>query len=353
MPRKPKPDQAPERPHVTLRQVAEAAGVHFTTVSLALRNSPKLLPETRKRLQDLAREMGYRPDPMLAALNAYRISRAPLHFQATIAWINNWPKRDGLLLNREFREYYNGARARADELGYSLEEFWMHEPGMNRARLRRILKARGIQALLLPPQERPNTAPDIDFEEYSAVAFGFSMRPSVLHLVTNHHLHSMNLVLRKLYAHGYRRVGFHSGKGWNAKVDGAWLAAILTVRHEHPDLQVFSPILESSEALPPMEKWIPEHRLDAVVSYTEIIREVREAGFRVPEDIGFASVGLHSDEHTVTGVYQNDLLVGRKAVDLLVGMLHRNERGLPEVPVCTFVEGEWREGTTLLDRNSP
>jgi len=62
---------------VTMRQVATRAGVHSTTVSLALRNHPSLPVETRERLQALAKEMGYRPDPMLGALMHYRSLRHP------------------------------------------------------------------------------------------------------------------------------------------------------------------------------------------------------------------------------------------------------------------------------------
>ncbi len=35
------------------------------------------------------------------------------------------------------------------------------------------------------------------------------------------------------------------------------------------------------------------------------------------------------------------------AVDLLVDMLHRGERGLPERPSLFMVEGSWAEGGTL------
>lgn len=44
----------------------------MTTVSLALRNHPRLPEKTRHRIQKLAKEMSYRPDPVLQALVAYR-----------------------------------------------------------------------------------------------------------------------------------------------------------------------------------------------------------------------------------------------------------------------------------------
>ena len=51
----------------TLADIAREAGVHVTTVSLALRNHPRLPESTRLRLQNLAKLRGYTPDPWLPA----------------------------------------------------------------------------------------------------------------------------------------------------------------------------------------------------------------------------------------------------------------------------------------------
>ena len=82
-------------PRVTMTAVAKRAGVHTTTVSLALRNHPSLPVTTRERIQALAREMGYRPDPGLAALVAYRSRLNPPKHRQTLAYIPNWHSRWG------------------------------------------------------------------------------------------------------------------------------------------------------------------------------------------------------------------------------------------------------------------
>jgi DNA-binding LacI/PurR family transcriptional regulator len=48
--------------------VARKAGVDKSTVSLALSGSPKLPEATRSRIQRIAEELGYTPDPGLARL---------------------------------------------------------------------------------------------------------------------------------------------------------------------------------------------------------------------------------------------------------------------------------------------
>ena len=48
---------------------------------------------------------------------------------------------------------------------------------------------------------------------------------------------------------------------------------------------------------------------------------------------------------------KNALQIGVMAVDLLIDMLHRNERGVPQHPYLLMVQGSWVEGNTL--RKSP
>jgi len=98
--------------------------------------------------------MGYRPDPMLSSLMAYRSQNMKKgQYEGTLGWITNYPTRDG------WHEYekvgiFVGAKRRATELGYKMEVFWLREPGMTSRRITEILIARNIQGLLFIPQPR-------------------------------------------------------------------------------------------------------------------------------------------------------------------------------------------------------
>ncbi len=61
---------APERP--TLKDVASAAGVSVSTASRALADNPAVATATRKRIQKLAAELGYRPNAQARALQSSR-----------------------------------------------------------------------------------------------------------------------------------------------------------------------------------------------------------------------------------------------------------------------------------------
>ena len=67
---------------VTLRDLAKKLGVSHTTVSLALREHHSITPARRQEVKRLAEKLGYRPDPFLSALSAYRLQNRPASFHS-------------------------------------------------------------------------------------------------------------------------------------------------------------------------------------------------------------------------------------------------------------------------------
>ena len=344
------PRKTPPGKRVTVRDIAKATGLHYTTVSLGLRNSHLLRARTRAKIQKAAARLGYTPDPMLAALNAYRRATRTPHFQAVIAWINNWPRRRELLDVSTFREYYEGVCSRAHELGYLVDEFWLREPGMTPEKLRRVLRTRNIQAVLMAPQPGSHITPNFNFEGLAAVSFGYSMQPAVLNVITNHHFHSMSTMLSHLIALGYRRIGLYLSQDWDEKVNNAWLGSLLVAQRRHPKV-VFIPEFEESPT--DLRAWLRERRPDVVISHDGLAREIAALGYSIPRDLGFASLDLSPGERRLSGICQNSFRIGQKAVDLLVEMTHRGEFGIPEIPTRTLVEGVWVPGRTLRKQPAP
>ncbi|MFA6285936.1 MAG: LacI family DNA-binding transcriptional regulator [Opitutaceae bacterium] len=331
---------------VTIRDIAAKAGVHFTTVGLALRDSPRLSAATRKKIQKLAAKMGYVPDPMMSALNAYRQTRRRPHYQATLAWINNWPDRGFLRSNADFRDYHDGACARAAELGYLVEEFWMHGREYSFGSLARVLKARNIQGLIFAPQPDPHTVIDgFDFGDFSAISLSYSLERPALHVVTNHHFRSMLLMMRHLDELGYRRIGLGVHRSWNEKVGQGWLGGVLVAKELiSSGMQILPVRLFDKQDT---KTWMTEDRPDVIVSHMQLYEQLLEMKVRMPQDVGFANLSVPGGTSDLSGVSQNSLLIGRKAVDVLVDMLHRGERGVPEMPLHLMVDGVWVPGKTL------
>ena len=57
----------------TLRDVAELCGVSHITVSRVVRGRHVVRAETAARVEAAIKEVGYKPDPALSALAAYRM----------------------------------------------------------------------------------------------------------------------------------------------------------------------------------------------------------------------------------------------------------------------------------------
>ncbi|MFA5219039.1 MAG: LacI family DNA-binding transcriptional regulator, partial [Bacteroidales bacterium] len=57
---------------VTIKDLADELGIAPSTVSKALRNNPAISEETRKKVNDLARRMNYKPNAIALSLRSNR-----------------------------------------------------------------------------------------------------------------------------------------------------------------------------------------------------------------------------------------------------------------------------------------
>src|SRR5262245_692446 len=200
----------------TLADVAKKAGVHVTTVSLALRNHPRLPQATRERIQKIAEKMDYRPDPFLQALVAYRGKTMPRRNPPTLAYVTNWVTRLGWQKVTAHPQFFEGAKSKASELGFNLEHFWMGEPGLTHTRLSSILSARGINGLIIASHMREvDVALHLDWSHFSAVKIDYFPHQPELHNVTNNQCNIVRLAMQRVVAMGYRRIGFVMHRGWD------------------------------------------------------------------------------------------------------------------------------------------
>src|SRR5579862_415818 len=103
------------KPVVTLRMVAAGANFHPSTVSLALRNDPRLPAETRRRIHEVARRMGYAPNPLVSALMS-QVTKRKVGYRGTLAYLHTLAPKDSRFGYRVYRNYRAGAGRRAGEL---------------------------------------------------------------------------------------------------------------------------------------------------------------------------------------------------------------------------------------------
>jgi LacI family transcriptional regulator len=337
----------PQKP-VTLAEIAKRAGVSVMTVSRALRKQSNISPETQKKIQAIADELGYRPNPLVSALMTYRRAAKPVESHLSIGFITNFPTRDGWKVSKLYQEFFQGVAESADRHGYGVEAFWMREPNMTADRLTQILLTRSIHGLVVAPLPAAHGELELGWENFCAVTLGYSLTKPLLHRAVNHQFRSMRLAMRELRALGYKRLGLALPASLNERVDRQWVASFLV---EQRDLDHSVPLFVPDDAqwnFESFRKWFSTQKPDVVISHEEVVLEwLRKLGEHVPDDVGFVHLNCADQSGHFAGIYQNGPAIGAVAVDFLIGMIHRNERGVPRLPHSLLVEGTWVEGKTV------
>jgi DNA-binding LacI/PurR family transcriptional regulator len=332
---------------VTLRDLANRLSLSHATISMALRDHPSIAEKTRKRVKEEAARCGYHPEPMLSALAAYRQMKRPPVYHGNLAWIYDHKTHASLLSRPLFRLYHEGACKRANELGFQIEEFGLAKtpPG----RLSEILMARGVQGILVAPLSQPETRMEMRWDRFSSVALGLSLVHPRLHMVSSAQYRIALVATRRLHELGYRRVGFFRSRSYDQRTDRNFTAGFLSGSMEVPAACRVPPLSIKEEDPEPaisaeIKKWIVRSRVEAVLCSSGLHPLVSGAGLSIPEDVAVALIGCPNNPPLFAGMDENGFLTGVAAVDFLVGMIHRGERGVPKVPSDLLVEGTWIDG---------
>ncbi|MBI5766530.1 MAG: LacI family DNA-binding transcriptional regulator [Verrucomicrobia bacterium] len=345
------PAATPNPARVSLRDVARVMGVSHVTVSLALRDDPRVSAARREEVKATAEKLGYRPDPMLASLSAYRHSKRPVTIHSTIAWLNQWPDPKALRRLQEFAAYWRGAQEAATSLGYRLEEFVLDRE-MTGERLQRILTTRNVRGILLPPHVHGFSLPGFDWAQCSVVRFGVSVKEPRAHVITCDQMNCASLAFMKIRERGYRRIGYVTSRGHDRNTGGNFRAGYLAIQdatlplpeHLEPLLLEERDARLDERALKP---WLRRWKPDAIITTDARLHAMlTDLGIEVPRDLAAAALSVLDGDFDA-GVDQNSLEIGQVAMRTLAGLIHQNERGVPRYCRRILVEGRWVDGASL------
>jgi LacI family transcriptional regulator len=328
---------------VTLRDIAKVAGVHFTTVGLALRNDSRIKPVTVAKVQAVSRTLGYTRDAMLSALTTYRHGGTN-HFAGVIACITTY-EAAALKTNPTECRMIEAATACAHSQGFTLESFQINAPGMTGKLMSRMLRARGIQGVLLSPRlPVPSPMPDMEWENFSTVAIGYSITRPRVNRVCTHHAFNNRLMMAELRARGYRRIGLILQYEVFERSLGIVPGAFLAEQYLLPEEDRVRPLIAHKVTKASLREWLRKQRIDCVILTGEAVQIrtwIDELGYEVPAKLGVCLATLYGPCAGIAGIDIQLELIGETAVRTVVSMLQQNERGLPLYPRYVAVEGRW------------
>lgn len=349
---------------VTLKTIAEKAGVSVSTVSLALRNDPRIKAQTKAEIRKLAETLGYTPNPLLSSLASRQFRRSETFEGLGIAYLTCLPdtSREPAKSHPYVGAYMNGLEPRARELGYRVEHFELSGQKSTSA-LGRMLYQRGFAGVVLGPVR--NTKEEIDFpwNLFSVVACG-GVEPHIarrFHWVKTDFFRVTHQAYRRAWEAGHRRivVVLAEQTGEIEETD-LRLGAVLTVGQRlHPNRKAlvftYKQTLKKEEMNARKEEFIAfvrKHKADMVIGYSlEFYYALVQNGFKVPEDIRYISLHIRPDDtwyDPLSGYLINQMKIGRAAADQVDALIHYGVRGPVEEPRTITLMPDWLERQSFV-----
>ena len=159
----------------------------------------------------------------------------------------------------------------------------------------------------------------------------------------------MRLLCQKLSEMGYRKPGLALSQSLDDRVLHQWLGGFMVpAQNSSPNHRV--PLFVVPDDKWNRQRflaWLHRQQPDVVIGHQEELLEwMRQAGIKVPQQMGFVHLDCPAPDGPISGIYQNGTEIGIAAADALVAMLQRNERGVPQYPRTLLIEGSWVKGTT-------
>lgn len=336
-------------PTPSLRQLAQQLGLSHTTVSEALRGSPRVKPATRTKVLKVARELGYRRNPLAGALmSEMRRSRAGT-FRGVLAVLDlDGPEGRPTGAVRYHRELTKGATTRAEELGFKADAFGVGKGGLSLERLDTILQSRGIGGIyLLPVRETPDLT-RLDWTHFAGIYSDYVIERPGLHAICPDHYRAMLTALERLRLLGYKRPGLVMSAPHDARLLYRWESSYHAYQTHHDGMTRLPPLIMSNPNAAEFAVWFKTVKCDVVLSHIPDVKTWMEsAGARVPETHGFCCLNVLNSPEPCAGLDLQPRLLGARGMELLIGQVLRNECGAPELPMTTTVPAAWVDGPTL------
>jgi DNA-binding LacI/PurR family transcriptional regulator len=321
---------------VTIRDVAAAAGVSLTTVSHALSNQGRIGEKTRRRVLDVAAELGYRANVHAQQLVTNRSRTIAIQ----VAPFDSTSKSSMLIPNSEyFLEVLNGASDEADRNGYALV---LTPPGVGPTTIAAfavdgaiIVDPHGDEGLLNP--QWTATHPVVTAGRTAGKRRG-------AYVVDNDHRAAAINAFEHMWDQGYRRP-----------------AAMITDRARSYTRDVVEAYEQWAKDRGVRVQWVetgaemsakaalrqlldgPEPP-DAVYAGSEdialdVLHEAAILGVEIPDELGLCSCVDSSTFNLTTpelsGVFCNPRTIGAQAVSLLISLIDGDEPAVGTVTVPT------------------
>jgi LacI family transcriptional regulator len=331
----------------TLHDIARRLGLSTTTVSLALRDHPRISKATKDRVRKLIAELKYEPDQVARALVMGRA-----HLIGVVV-----PNSSDPYYSEVFRGIEDAVRSANYHVllangSYDLEGY-----------AQRVAEMKGLRVggvLIAPPfsQESPQLSPffqDLRERKFPVVLINRRLKPPLFHQVSADYSAGVKAVIETLASLGHRRVAYISGH-----------PALLPIRQRLADFKRYAarhgfeddPALIVSSELTSAggyascgKLWAGlDRKPTAIVAFSDSVgigalRFLLDSRVQIPNEVSLVTFdGIEATEFThpslstvATPMYE----IGKKVFSLLMDLIEDNQAAPQDVVLPTvFVPRE-------------
>jgi len=336
---------------ITLSHIAKKAGVSVATASLALRGRGQVADGTAKRIRQIARQLDYRPNPLLASL-ATRRFRSKGAVEGTPLAILEFSADFGSQHQKTIVQYSKDVAQFARNLGYSPTIYKLANSSPTEPLSRELYHRMAQGIIIIGSMDMDRFGATMDWGHYPVVVCARFAHSLPFHTVRPNIFQAIKLAFDNLLGRGYRRIGFALGHHpIPIEDDESRHGAAIALANRFLPIKDRIPPFEGSYNDPKQFlAWFDRYRPDAVVAFSDGQYWVlKDAGYRIPEDVGLIGLHLAAARNPIklAGLFQNRNEIARQSVLHLDQLIRNREHGLPKLPLSILVPSHWIEGKTI------
>jgi DNA-binding LacI/PurR family transcriptional regulator len=324
----------------TIKEVAAAAGVSTQTVSRVINQRPDVSPETRKRVQNVIEQLGYRPSALARSLIQQRSYTLGV-VTAGLRFIG--PSRT-----------LSGITSAAEEKGYSL--LLKELPQFDTTDVTPIFQAlhdRHVDGIIWAVPEvdhNRNWINDSSLETgIPMVYLAMEPRDDILVVSIDNYL-GARIAVNHLLEEGYRHIGHVAGPmdWWEAQERmRGWSDSLSNVKIKSEANQWAEGNWSSASGVEAIEKLFLQYpEMDAVFVGNDqmalgVIQVATQKGLRIPDELGI--VGFDNIPESayfsppLTTIQQDQYKIGKVAVEEIIQIIESSLEGLEAERSNSFI----------------
>ncbi len=335
---------------VSMKDISVACGVSVATVSKALNDHKDIGEETKQRIRQTAKEMGYFPNSSARALKTNK------SYNIGVLFVDEVPQSG--LTHDYFANILDSFKIAVEAKGYDITFINCNHMRKGRLSYLEHSKFRGVDGVLIAC---------VNFQDPEVVELAKSDIPVVTIdypfknrlAVMSDNAKGIQDLLKYIYSMGHRRIAYIHGQTNNDNVTGSRVKFFVKTAKE------LGLKIPKEYIIPGKYRDIPnsaknagrllnmKERPTCIIfsdDYSAIggMNEIKARGLNIPDDISIAGYDgsniAAQIEPQLTTIVQDTRMIGRIAADNLINMIENPESTKPEHIV---IEGLLRKGKSV------